>query len=228
VPGELAGSDAVAPALELVGRELEPLVASFFSVGADGEIQTSVVHGSHLPPAELARQVRRWKLRLRGLDPLAPANIPATAGRLATLGDAGGRRPLGIYEELGVVNDARLLIRDGARVVAGVTLWRPLRSDPWSDSQLRRLATLQPLIEMAYLSSVRSLSSIDSRLPATFTDRQRQVARLLASGASNPEIARALYVSPNTAKSHARAVLSKLGVRSRREMIRRFTRRADG
>jgi DNA-binding NarL/FixJ family response regulator len=44
------------------------------------------------------------------------------------------------------------------------------------------------------------------------------VAALLAGGATNPEVARALGISHNTAKTHARAVLSKLGAGSRRDV----------
>ncbi|MFB9371032.1 ATP-binding protein [Kitasatospora albolonga] len=42
--------------------------------------------------------------------------------------------------------------------------------------------------------------------------RERQVAELLATGATNQDIARALSLSPRTAEHHAAAVLRKLGV----------------
>lgn len=48
--------------------------------------------------------------------------------------------------------------------------------------------------------------------------RQRQVAVRLASGASDGAIARALGITVNTVKTHVRAVLEKLNVRSRREV----------
>jgi DNA-binding NarL/FixJ family response regulator len=199
------------------------MAATFFTLDGDGEIQSCIAHGADLPADELPQEVRTWKARLHGVDPLAPARIAGVAGRIATVGavpETGSVRQT--YERIGVINDVRLLIRDGERLVAGVTLWRPVRRSPWTPDQLRLLEALQPLVEMAYLSAVRTASSIDAGLPATLTGRQRQVARLLAIGATNPEIARALYVSPNTAKSHTRAVLSKLGVASRREIVMRF------
>lgn len=201
----------------MVARTLAPHVATFFTAGVDGEIESSIVHG----PAELVEEVRRWEAALRGVDPLAPSKLGGAPGRIATLGhlDEEAREA---YEQLGVIGDVRLLIRDAGRVVAGVTLWRPFESSPWSGAQLRLLEALQPLIELAYLSCVQATSGFEARLPASLTGRQRQVARLLAAGASNLEIARALYVTPNTAKSHARAVLSKLGLASRREMVMRF------
>jgi DNA-binding CsgD family transcriptional regulator len=47
------------------------------------------------------------------------------------------------------------------------------------------------------------------------TARQTAVARLLAEGCSNAEIARRLSVSYFTARNHTEQVLAKLGVASR-------------
>lgn len=47
--------------------------------------------------------------------------------------------------------------------------------------------------------------------------RQRDVLSLLADGRSSAEIARVLEISPNTVKSHRRALFSLLGVRNRVE-----------
>jgi DNA-binding NarL/FixJ family response regulator len=231
IPGDVPGREAIPPILQLVARELSPLAATLFILDDDGEIRFSAVHGTHLAPADLAKQLRTWKDRLRGIDPLAPPKITSVDGRIATLRDVGGaqhavldnERLRTTYDEIGAINDVRLLIRDGGRPVAGVTLWRSVKGDDWTSAQLRVLEALQPLIEMAYLSAARATATIDARLPASLTRRQRQVARLLVGGATNSEIARALYVSPDTAKSHTRAVLGKLGVASRREMVMRFT-----
>ena len=46
-----------------------------------------------------------------------------------------------------------------------------------------------------------------------FTERQRQVIRLIAQGHSNLEIADRLGVSPRTAKAHSDALRTKLRVR---------------
>jgi DNA-binding CsgD family transcriptional regulator len=49
------------------------------------------------------------------------------------------------------------------------------------------------------------------------TDREREVLRLLAAGRSNPEIARALFISAKTASVHVSNILAKLGVSGRVE-----------
>jgi DNA-binding NarL/FixJ family response regulator len=51
-----------------------------------------------------------------------------------------------------------------------------------------------------------------------FTERQRQVVRLIASGCSNIEIAERLGVSPRTAKAHSDVLRTKLGVSRRRQI----------
>lgn len=225
--GDEPARDTVAFALDAISRALRPLAVTFFRVGADDEIASSVVHASHLPPAEVARQVRTWKATLGARDPLAPRRLPAPPQRIATLrgaAEAGALDPQAeaVYRHLGVANDARLLVRDGGRVVAGVTLWRSWSSRPWCSAELRLLRTLQPLVEMAYLAQLTEAAYAALRLPSTLTCREREVARVLMRGATNAELARALQLSPNTAKTHTRAVLAKLGVGSRRELVARL------
>jgi DNA-binding NarL/FixJ family response regulator len=47
------------------------------------------------------------------------------------------------------------------------------------------------------------------------TDREREVLTLVADGLTNDEIARHLYISPGTAKTHVSHLLTKLGARDR-------------
>ena len=53
--------------------------------------------------------------------------------------------------------------------------------------------------------------------PAGLTDRQLEILRLVAAGLSNAEIARRLVVSTRTVDHHVSAILSKLGVHTRRD-----------
>lgn len=48
--------------------------------------------------------------------------------------------------------------------------------------------------------------------------REREVARMLANGRANREIADELFLSPRTVEQHVAKVLRKLGVRSRTEI----------
>jgi len=51
------------------------------------------------------------------------------------------------------------------------------------------------------------------------TPREQEVARALATGASNEDIARRLFLSANTVKTHVKAVLAKLGVPDRVHVV---------
>lgn len=55
--------------------------------------------------------------------------------------------------------------------------------------------------------------------------REDQVARLVATGASNQEIAASLFLSEGTVKNHVSAALRKLGLRDRTQLALMFTPR---
>ena len=50
------------------------------------------------------------------------------------------------------------------------------------------------------------------------TDREQQIAGMIGAGASNPEIAEALFLSRKTVERHVSNILAKLGVRNRAEL----------
>ncbi|MEL6554903.1 MAG: response regulator transcription factor [Cyanobacteria bacterium J06621_11] len=60
-------------------------------------------------------------------------------------------------------------------------------------------------------------SAIPSRSPivSDLSNREQEVLELLVEGLSNPEIAKRLFISPNTVKAHMRGLMTKLSAADR-------------
>jgi DNA-binding NarL/FixJ family response regulator len=90
---------------------------------------------------------------------------------------------------------------DAIRVVAaGNSLFGPAATE----RLVARFAAAEPLPS----------ESLDS-----LTEREREILQLVASGLSNAEVAKRLYLSETTIKSHVSSVLRKLGVRDRVQAV---------
>jgi len=65
----------------------------------------------------------------------------------------------------------------------------------------------------------RVIEHLKPPIPATtvgqLSQRELEVLKLMVEGNSNPEIAAALYLSPNTVKTHIRGIMNKLAVDDR-------------
>ena len=98
--------------------------------------------------------------------------------------------------------DASELIR-AVRVVAG------------GDALLSPTVTRRLIAEFALRTrQARRLPGLDELTP-----REREVAALIATGLSNDEISRKIYVSPSTVKTHAARAMTKLGARDRTQLV---------
>lgn len=71
--------------------------------------------------------------------------------------------------------------------------------------------------------TVFSEPPINPDVPA-LTERESEILGLIAGGATNREIAGALFLSPHTVKEHTSALYRKLGVRNRAEAVQRSQR----
>jgi len=94
-------------------------------------------------------------------------------------------------------------------------LIRAVRVVAAGDALLSPAVTKRLIAEFAlHTREARSLPGLDELTP-----REREVVALIASGLSNEEISRTIYVSPSTVKTHAARAMTKLGARDRAQLV---------
>jgi DNA-binding NarL/FixJ family response regulator len=82
-------------------------------------------------------------------------------------------------------------------------------------------ALLSPTVTRRLIAEFASRTRQARGVPglAELTPREREVVALIASGLSNEEISRKIYVSPSTVKTHAARAMTKLGARDRAQLV---------
>lgn len=68
-------------------------------------------------------------------------------------------------------------------------------------------------------SSAQSAQLVQAQLAEPLTDREIEVLQLMGYGRKNAEIARTLYVSEGTVKTHVHNIIQKLGVEDRTQAV---------
>ncbi|MBP2018340.1 DNA-binding NarL/FixJ family response regulator [Symbiobacterium terraclitae] len=94
-------------------------------------------------------------------------------------------------------------------------LSQAIRTVASGESLLQPQITTRVLKEFSRLSSMAASRPKPQALAEPLTERELEVLRLMASGASNQDIAAALYIGLGTVKHHVRAIFGKLGARDR-------------
>jgi DNA-binding CsgD family transcriptional regulator len=92
---------------------------------------------------------------------------------------------------------------------AALDAFERLRAEPWAERVRTELR-----------ASGESARKRDSSGIEQLTPQELQIARLVAEGHSNKEVAAQLFLSPRTVEYHLRKVFAKLGVTSRSELVR--------
>jgi DNA-binding CsgD family transcriptional regulator len=193
---------------------------------AASRLECAWLQGSEPPDLERAREVYAralqtadpftlgelaFRLWLAGdLEEVAPA--AAEPYRLAAAGDWSGAAAA--WEAIGRPYDAaeaRSLADDDDTLLQALAELDRLGAAP-AAARLRR-----KLRERGVSAVPRGPRAATRALPRGLTPRQLEVLELIATGATNAEIAERLVVSPKTVDHHVSAVLAKLEVGSRRE-----------
>jgi DNA-binding CsgD family transcriptional regulator len=193
---------------------------------------TVVVRRRGVHSQELAPALERYCQHHHALDPFAPRRFASHRLTVVDLTDVGDERALALSAYvgeflggLGMSGQTTLHLRAHGQIVAGVDLLRARTDLPVSRQQLAFLRSSQPFLEQAYVCALglppaTPPGGVVARVQ--LTRRELEVAELVASGASNAEIAYALGITPATVKSHLVHVFEKLNVRSRTQLAVTF------
>ena len=74
---------------------------------------------------------------------------------------------------------------------------------------------LDPQIARTVIENLKPPTPVSTASIGQLSQRESEVLKLMVEGYSNPEIAAALYLSPNTIKTHVRGIMNKLAVDDR-------------
>jgi DNA-binding CsgD family transcriptional regulator/tetratricopeptide (TPR) repeat protein len=172
-------------------------------------VQQHLALGAAVNP-HLAGALSVWARRL-GLPVPDHLDVPAPV-RWALAGDAGSAARA--WDERGMPYEAGLMLLDGGTdddLRAALERFDRLGAVPAAQIARRRMR------ERGVAVGRTGPRAAARAHPAGLTAREQEVLALVGAGMSNGEIAAHLVISARTVDHHVSAVLSKLGVRTRRE-----------
>lgn len=149
-------------------------------------------------------------LGIANLEPLWPPATAATRSIQPARANRSGH--LGASDRIELARatmEARIALEE-ALIAAAVAAQRAIDVTEALDETLATLLAAAPGPALAASSSADPPRDVE-----TLSSREREVLALVAEGRSNKAIAEALYVSPNTIKTHVASLLSKLHADSR-------------
>ena len=218
-------------------RDLLAVDSAEFLIAA-GEPQRALALVTPLPPraasgSSVLAAVARWDIGdMRGARAVLGTVVPALLGAPVGLQIRSWLLEARLAQDHGDDERARLLVDRALRVGSAEGLRRPFAHDwAWLSGYLARDVGLmrvhrgfvasfppwrsrQPLVRAAAVSA-------DAGVVGTLTEREGEVLELLAQMYSTEEIASALFVSPNTVKTHLKGIFGKLCVSRRVDAVRR-------
>lgn len=199
---------------------------------------------------DLPRTFTRYYERYHLLDPFAPRRFAASPLGVIDLSDIGHvhATEVSLYvaeflASIAMCSQTTLLLRAQGQIVAGIDLLRGKRDPAPASPQLAFLRSSHSFLERAYgCATGLPAAPVAPGRPSTaqLTRRELDVAHLVANGARNSEVARALAITEATVKTHLVRVYEKLNIRTRTQLavllnrhhgalpIPRTTRRDDG
>jgi DNA-binding NarL/FixJ family response regulator len=107
-----------------------------------------------------------------------------------------------------------VLVKEQPAAVLVKALEKVSEGEAWIDR-----ATMANLLnELSHRNGTADVDG-DAAKIAALTEREKQVVALLSEGLKNQEIARRLFISESTVRHHLSSIFSKLGVKSRLDLV---------
>jgi DNA-binding NarL/FixJ family response regulator len=197
----------------------QELVRTGFAALLDAE-EDMMVAGQAADGAEAVRLAERERPDVLLMD----IRMPVLDGIEATRRIAGSPELTGVHVVILTTFEIDEYIFDGLRAGAAGFLVK----DTDADELIRAVrvvaggdALLSPAVTRRLIAEFTAKARRPRQVPgiADLTPREREVVRLIATGLSNEEIARQLYVSQSTVKTHAGRAMAKLAVRDRAQLV---------
>lgn len=161
------------------------------------------------------------------IDPLHPERMSHSHQRLQLLdwerstSDAGAQE---YYEHFlrpqNTTHQIELYFWMGSHIVAGASLLRTGAHGAFTPENIAFLDKLVQFVETSCLEEERD-DPVWLGL-ASLTPREREIANLVGAAVCNKEIGRRLNIELPTVKTHVSRVLTKAGVRSRAELMKKL------
>jgi ATP/maltotriose-dependent transcriptional regulator MalT len=158
-------------------------------------------------------------------------HVAALRARLSHARGDGDRSMVEYEEAIDLMSDEYSLLDRGSLLTtyAKVLMTRGRRTDALAHLRAARAlfasVGAEPYLERVDAELRRAglpSAPASTRAPLDLTDRERDVATLVARGLTNREVAEELYVSTKAVEYHLRNIFRKLGIKSRRELASRL------
>ncbi len=118
---------------------------------------------------------------------------------------------------------------DGGRNIGDMRIWRDKRRENFSREDLQLLDLVSPALtaalcrsRQAVAAAPRIVTETATGLQALLSVREREVARLAASGLSDKDLARQLGISITTVRTHLDHAFRKLNVNNRMALVQKL------
>ncbi|MBA3307270.1 MAG: AAA family ATPase [Chloroflexi bacterium] len=170
-------------------------------------------------------QARYWRLRAEAWLAAADERSDEATEHLAAVREAAalaGMRLDAVWAGL----DLGMLLRTRDRAAAAAALRAAGAEAATLGARTEQKMAEQVLRELGVRTWKRGPDAGARQGSASLSEREREVASMVAAGVSNRDVAEALFLSPKTVERHVSNVFAKLGVRNRTQLAVHL--RADG